>query len=108
MVDEIKKVFVIEVVKDKLDAGLKAVSAKLGDFGKSAVSAFTAFAAIGATAGASLFALAKAAADYHDEIGKGAQKTGTSTEFLSALKHGASLADVEFEELNKGLIGFNR
>jgi hypothetical protein len=52
--------------------------------------------------------LIKGAANYADEMGKAAQRTGTTTEFISALAHGAKLADVEFDELTKSIGGFNK
>lgn len=59
-------------------------------------------------AGAGLLNLARNAARFADEIGKAAQATGTTTEFLSAMRHGANLADVSFQELTNGLSRFSR
>lgn len=45
----------------------------------------------------------KSTADYADEMGKAAQKVGTTTEALSGLKYAGDLADVSFEQLQVGL-----
>ena len=45
----------------------------------------------------------KNAADFADEMGKAAQKVGTTTEALSALKYAADLSDVSFEQLQTGM-----
>jgi hypothetical protein len=42
-------------------------------------------------------------ADFADEMGKAAQKVGTTTEALSGLKYAGDLADVTFEQLQTGL-----
>jgi hypothetical protein len=45
----------------------------------------------------------KQAADFADEMGKAAQKVGTTTEALSGLKYAADLSDVSFEQLQTGM-----
>jgi phage-related minor tail protein len=45
----------------------------------------------------------KQAADFADEMGKAAQKVGTTTEALSGLKYAADLSGVSFEQLQTGL-----
>jgi HAMP domain-containing protein len=42
-------------------------------------------------------------AEFADEMGKAAQKVGTTTEALSGLKYAGDLADVAFEQLQTGL-----
>lgn len=50
-----------------------------------------------------LIAAIKNTADFADEMGKAAQKVGTTTEALSGLKYAGDLADVSFEQLQVGL-----
>jgi len=57
-----------------------------------------------AVGGLSFIRLTKEAVDYADAIGKAAQKTGAGTESLSVLRVAASTADVEVDQLDKGLI----
>lgn len=51
----------------------------------------------------SLIAAVKNTADFADEMGKAAQKVGTTTEALSGLKYAGDLADVSFEQLQVGM-----
>ncbi|MDQ3288653.1 MAG: hypothetical protein M3Q42_10425 [Pseudomonadota bacterium] len=57
-----------------------------------------------ATAAVAVAALTKKAINNADEIGKAAQKIGTSTEKLSGLAYAAKLADVELGGLQIGLL----
>ncbi|HAJ72430.1 MAG TPA: hypothetical protein DCO68_10170 [Methylophilaceae bacterium] len=52
---------------------------------------------------AGLGVLVKNAAEFNDEMGKAAQKTGVTVESLSALRYAADLSDVSFEGLQTGL-----
>lgn len=45
----------------------------------------------------------RSTADFADEMGKAAQKVGSTAESLSELKHAADLSDVSFEQLQVGL-----
>lgn len=47
-------------------------------------------------------------AESMEELGKASQRTGIAVENLSALQFGAKLADVEFDELSKGLQHLNK
>jgi prophage DNA circulation protein len=47
-------------------------------------------------------------ADFADEMGKAAQKVGTTTEALSGLKYAGDLADVSFEQLQTSLAKLTR
>lgn len=58
---------------------------------------------LGAGGAAALTAAVTSAANFADEMGKAAQKVGTTTEALSGLKHAADLSDVSFETLQKGM-----
>lgn len=51
----------------------------------------------------SIISAIKSTADYADEMGKAAQKVGTTTEALSGLKYAGDLADVSFEQLQINL-----
>ena len=53
--------------------------------------------------GAALVQSVRSTADYADELGKLAQKAGTSTEEVSKLAYAARQADVDNEQLAKGL-----
>ena len=50
-----------------------------------------------------LAVLVKDAADFADEMGKAAQRVGTTTAALSGLKYAADLSGVSFEQLQTGL-----
>lgn len=59
-------------------------------------------------AGIALEELVRRGIDTADQMGKLAQKTGITTEALSALKYSAELANVPFETLSDALIKFNK
>lgn len=63
------------------------------------------FAAGGAAIATAYYMTAKRVADYGDAIAKASERTGVGVEQLSALKFAASLADVEFEQLERGIKG---
>jgi hypothetical protein len=65
------------------------------------------FGGIATGIAASLLAVAKSVADFHDAIGKAAERTGVGVENLAGLKFAADLADVSFEELQVGLTQFS-
>jgi len=84
-------------------AGVKA-RAGLGDISGILGSIRAALPALGFTAAVTGFTLlAKGAADFADEMGKGAQKVGTSAENLSVLASAAATADVEQGALTNSL-----
>lgn len=90
--------------EDKTGAAFSSVSSRLlgveQSFGR--VSAM-----IGGVSAAALVGYigtaVKDAANFADEMGKAAQKVGTTTEALSGLKYAADLSDVSFEQLQVGL-----
>jgi hypothetical protein len=75
---------------DRVNGAVSAVTAQIGRL------------ALGVTVGAGAMAVAvRHAINYQDEMGKGAQKAGVSTEQLSSMAYAAKLADVSTEELTK-------
>lgn len=85
--------------------GLGIADTKLKDFGSKVK---TGLATAVALAGAEMIAATKQAADYADEMFKASQKVGVTTEQLSALRYAADLADVEFGQLQGGLIKLSK
>lgn len=61
-----------------------------------------------AAAGTALFAVAKSAANYGDELFKTSQKVGIHVEQLAGLQHAAKLADVDTRQLQVGLQALSR
>lgn len=62
------------------------------------------FAGLGVGLGvAGLSNLVSQSINFADEMGKAAQKVGTTTEALSGLKYAADLSDVSFEQLQTGM-----
>jgi len=88
----------------------KSTFARIQGVGSSALAGLGIGLSIGGLAAAAtqFIGLAKHAAEYADAIGKAAQITGTSTETLSAWRHGAELADVSAEELDTGITRLSR
>lgn len=84
-------------------AGLKAEQGNLGKFKLAATAAFAAVAAAGVAAGYALTNAMGSAINRFDDMGKAAQKIGTTTEALSRLSYAADLSDVSFEQLTGGL-----
>lgn len=90
--------------EDKTAAAFSSVSSRLlgveQSFGRLSgmIGGISAAAAVGFLA-----STVKNAADFADEMGKAAQKVGTTTEALSELKYAADLSDVSFEQLQTGL-----
>lgn len=84
-------------------AGLKAEQGNLGKFKLAATAAFAAVAAAGVAAGYALTNAMGSAINRFDDMGKAAQKVGTTTEALSRLSYAADLSDVSFEQLTGGL-----
>lgn len=93
-----------------LETNFNTSFGKISSIAKSALGSFGIGLGVGTlVAAAKGFAdLATSATKYADEIGKAAQRTGVTTEFLSAMKHGANLADISFEDLQTGLGRFNK
>lgn len=77
-----------------------AASAALSNFG---VGIPVSVAAGIAAAAAATVNAARSAADYADNMGKLAQRAGVGTEAMSALAYAANQADVDNEQLSKGL-----
>lgn len=81
--------------------GADNLRSRIDGLGRSAVGltgSLSAMAAIGIGA-----KILKDTANFADDMGKAAQKVGTTTEALSALKYAGDLADVSFEQLQVGL-----
>lgn len=90
--------------EDKTRQAFDAVSSRLGKLSSSFSGLTGLLGGLSATAAVGYFVTAtKNFADYADEIGKAAQKVGTTTEKLSELKYAGDLADVTFEQLQTGL-----
>ena len=83
-------------------SGLKPIEAALGGI-KDLLPAITVGAAV-----VGLTALVKGALDTADAIGKLSQKTGVSTENLSALRIAATLTDTSFETVSKSVEKFDK
>lgn len=62
-----------------------------------------AFAATAVASATAVAVMVKGAIDSADAMSKAAQRTGTTTESLSALKYAADMSDVSFETLQKSL-----
>ncbi len=89
----------------ELDKALKAAQAKLDSFGKNIASLGTKMAGLGALVTAPLGAAAKSFADYGEQIGKLAAKTGMSTEALSGLNHLAKSTGIDAGVIAAGIKG---
>src|SRR5262245_60871523 len=82
-----------------LEKSLNPLTKAVGDVGKVMVSAGAAISAVGVP-----FALfAKSSIDNADALSKMAQRTGLTTETISALKVQANLADVSMESLGTAM-----
>lgn len=98
-------------LKDELSGNSENARKRIVSLEKTIQTAARAATAFGLAAGAigtALFAVAKSAANYGDEIAKASDRTGASTEFLSGMRHAAELADVSFEELQGGVFRLSR
>lgn len=90
--------------EDKTRQAFDSVTNRLGKLTGSVGNMSSLIGGLSATAAVGYFVTAtKNFADYADEIGKAAQKVGTTTEKLSELKYAGDLADVTFEQLQTGL-----
>lgn len=87
----------------QFDTGLKAAQGKLSSFGKIAGLGLAGLATAAAGAAVAVGAMVKSQLNAADELGKTAQKVGTSVEALSRLKYAADLSDVSLEGLGNGL-----
>ncbi|MGB2832993.1 MAG: hypothetical protein WBC07_08550 [Methylotenera sp.] len=95
---------IIISAEDKTKIAFDAVSGRLGNLSGSFNKLSGYLSGLTLAAGATYFVTAtKNFADYADEIGKAAQKVGTTTEKLSALKYAGDLADASFEQVQTGL-----
>lgn len=83
----------------EIDKGIKKFDRAVTQTAKGVASMAVAFGA----AAAGVFLFAKRQSDMLDELAKTSQKIGVTVESLSALKHGASLAGVSFDQLTVGL-----
>jgi hypothetical protein len=83
--------------------GLKDSHSDLAGFAKSAGAAAAAVGVALAAAAVAVGAAVKSSIDRADELGKAAQKTGTTVESLSRLAYAGDLADVSLDQLSTGL-----
>lgn len=90
---------VLRLLASQFQAEAKKSQGLLGDF-MGAVRSWQ--VQLAATAGA-LLAIAKSTANYGEEALKAAQKTNTSVESITALRHSANLADVPFEQMTNAM-----
>lgn len=81
-----------------LERGIGKAQGAISGFAKGAAAALA-----GALSASVFIAAGRAAINYADDIGKMAQKVGTSTESLSALAYAAKLSDVSLGELQIGM-----
>ncbi len=96
---------VVEIVLkavDRTKSGFTSPIKNLTDLGGALDKVKPAFLTLAATAGAAFGVMAKHAVDLNDEMGKSAQKAGTSVEKFSALAYAAQLSNVSTEALTKG------
>src|SRR5262245_47896433 len=84
----------------EVEKNVKPLTSALGEVEKAMAGVGVAATA----AGAPFVLLAKNAIDSADALSKMAQRTGLSTETLSALKQQAALADVSMESLGKAML----
>lgn len=103
-----QKTKVIISAEDKTRAGIDSVKSNLGQLESKfntlsgVVGRFLPFIGAATITGV-LINATKEAANFADEMGKAAQKVGTTTERLSELKFAGELSDVNFEQLQNGL-----
>lgn len=81
----------------------KRAEKALGDFQRQAKQIGVGIGAAMATAALAVVAVTKRSIDLADDMSKLAQKTGTTTEDISALAHAANLAGISQEDLGTGL-----
>lgn len=95
---------VVEIVLravDKTKQGFTTPIKNLNDLGKAADKLKPAFLALSATVATAFGLMAKHSIENADQMGKLAQKAGTTVEQFSALNYVADLANVETEKLTK-------
>lgn len=95
----------------KIAAGASSVTNTLGPMSAALGVAASGFAALVGTvtaAGATLFGLAKKTAEYGSNIKDAADKTGVSTEALSALKVAADQSGSSLEQIASGVVKFSK
>lgn len=95
---------VLKLVADQFQNELKNSQGALSSFNSFIKDWRTQLAA----AGTALFAVAKSAANYGDELFKTSQKVGIQVEALAGLQYAARLADVDTQQLQKGLQALSR
>jgi hypothetical protein len=88
---------------EPFDKALAAAGKKLQDFGAGMTSIGTKFSALGATLAAPLLMSAKAFADYGENIGKLASKTGMSAESLAGLSYAAQSSGIAVGTVASGI-----
>lgn len=89
---------------DKTSAAFASAQKGLSGIGSAALSVKDALATLGLGAvGAAFVTNITAAANYADEMGKLAQRAGTTTEAISGLAYAARLSDVDNQTLARGL-----
>lgn len=95
---------VLRLVADQFKSELAKSQGALGSFNNFIKDWKTQLTA----AGTALFAIAKSAANYGDELFKTSQKVGINVEALAGLQHAARLADVDNRQLQVGLQALSR
>jgi TP901 family phage tail tape measure protein len=93
---------------DKLDSALSAAAGKMKAFADGFTSIGTKFAAIGGMMTAPIIAAAKVAADYGEQMGKLASKTGLSMEALAGLRYQTSSLGIGFESIGSAMKAMQR
>lgn len=95
-------------VRDKLDAGLKAASAKMNAVGKKFAMAGGAITAAGAAITGSLVAVTSSFASAGDAVDKASKRTGVSAEAFSQMVFAAEQSGAGAAQLEKAFFGLSR
>lgn len=99
MSDNRDMALVLKLVADQFQSELKRQEGALSNFNSFITNWKTQLVA----AGAALFGIAKSTANYGDELRKTSEKIGVGVEDLAGLQHAAQLADLDNQQLAKGL-----
>src|SRR5947208_13223771 len=90
---------VLRLIANQFTSELKKSGGLMGEFGK----VLSDWRVQATAVGSSLFAIAKSTANYGEEALKASQKTNTTVEQITALRHSANLADVSFETMTAAM-----
>lgn len=103
------RVKVVLDAENNTTAALREAQVALGQLSSAAQTFESALQAIGAMEIARQFGdMVKQSIEFGDQLSKLSQKAGMSVEFLSGLTYAARIADVEFDQLQKGLKFLNK